>query len=583
MRLWEIVENAAEAVPTSTALVAAGHRWSFADLRSEIDRQSAGLRTIVRSGERVAIIAENSPAYVTALYAVPRAGSVLVHGNTRHTSDELAHMLRRCDAAVLMGTTDQLERLAAHDLPAIRHRICLDGDLEGAMGLDELVSGAGAVPGPSGPEASRVAESAMAWLLYTSGTTGRAKGAMLTHRSLIAAALNTTMSRPVASDEVYLFPFPLFHVAAYNVLHHHLRRRPVVLLPRFDTAEVLDAIENELVTSVSLAPTMLAMLLDDPGRADHDLTSLRTVSYGAAAMPLDLLRRSLRELPHVGLAQGYGMTELSGNAVFLSPEDHRRAATDDPALLSAAGRPAPMTALRIIDDDGGRVEPGGPGEILVRGDQVCAGYFEDPAATAAAIVDGWLHTGDVGRIDERGYLHVLDRKKDIIITGGENVSSREVEDAIGTHPSVRAVAVVAAADERWGEVVVAVVVPEPSPTDDPGAPSATGPTVGDLREACSTSPGSSTRGPSCSCRNFPRMPPARSTRSRCALCWTTAPAEPRPRAARSARGQIPDRLALVDAEGEDRQSRGRHAGIHVAVDVLAALLRRSVNDQLVDQ
>jgi acyl-CoA synthetase (AMP-forming)/AMP-acid ligase II len=222
---------------------------------------------------------------------------------------------------------------------------------------------------------------------------------------------------------------------------------------------------------------MLAMLLDHPRRGDHDISTLRTVSYGAAAMPLDLLRRSFAELPEVGLAQGYGMTELSGNAVFLSPEDHRRAASTDPDLLTAAGRPAPMTALRIRSEDGTEAPVGEPGEILVRGDQVCAGYFDDPEASAAAMVDGWLHTGDVGRIDDRGYLHVVDRLKDIIITGGENVSSREVEDALGTHPAVRSVAVVGRPDDRWGELVVAVVVLRGG---------AVPPTLEELRDRCTT-------------------------------------------------------------------------------------------------
>lgn len=465
MRLWEIIDNAAAARPGATALIAEGRRWTFSQLRDDVDRMAAALEQVLEPGDRVAMVAENTAAYVVALYAVPRSGAVLVHGNTRHTHAELAHMLRRCDARVLMGTEVQLRRLCGHIPDAVATVACVDAPADPGgrwIGLEDLTRTAPSRrPGSHPPATSaevRTADSDMAWLIYTSGTTGRPKGAMLTHRSLVAAALNTTMSRPVATDEVYLFPFPLFHVAAYNVVHHHLRQRPVVLLPGFDAEAVLRSIESHSVTSVSLAPTMLAMLLDHPDRGDHDISTLRTVSYGAAAMPLDLLRRSLSELPEVGLAQGYGMTELSGNAVFLSPEDHRTAATSDPDLLTAAGRPAPMTSLRILTEDGAEAPPGEPGEILVRGDQVCAGYFDDPEVTAAAIVDGWLHTGDVGRIDDRGYLHVVDRLKDIIITGGENVSSREVEDVLGTHPAVRSVAVVGRPHDRWGELVVAVVV-----------------------------------------------------------------------------------------------------------------------------
>ena len=281
---------------------------------------------------------------------------------------------------------------------------------------------------------------------------------MLTHRSLVAAVTNTAIARPFSDDDVYLFPFPLFHVAAYNVLHAHLRRRPVVLVPRFDAAAVLGLIAGEGVTCCSLAPTMLAMLLDHPERTPTSLEGLRQISYGASAMPLDLLRRVLAELPGCGLAQGYGMTELSGNAVFLTPEDHRRAADREPRLLSAAGRPGPLVGLRIVDDDDDDVVVGEPGEILVRGDQVCAGYWQDPAATEASRIGPWLRTGDIGRLVD-GVLHVVDRKKDLIITGGENVASREVEDLLSTHPAVGQVAVIGLPDDRWGETVCAVVVP----------------------------------------------------------------------------------------------------------------------------
>lgn len=462
MLLHEIIEAAAAAAPDGTALVADGRRWTFGELDDLIARLGSGLAAHVLPGERVVVVADNRPEYVAALYAVPRCGAVLAMGNVRHTVDELADLLRACEPAAVIATADQLERLApvVADAPSVRHWWSLDVDPPaappGTRPLAELLT-AGTAPAHDADERDT------AWLIHTSGTTGRPKGAMLTHRSLLAAVLNTTMARPVADDDVYLFPFPLFHVAAYNVVHHHLRRRPVVLLRRFDPVAVMAEIERERVTSISLAPTMVAMLLDHPERDDHDLSTLRQVGYGAAAMPLDLLRRTLAEWPAVGLAQGYGMTELSGNAVFLGADEHRRAAADEPGLLAAAGRPAPLVRLRIVDDDDTEVAAGEPGEILVRGDQVCAGYWNDPEATAASrLVDDaggvWFRTGDIGRIDEDGNLHVVDRKKDLIITGGENVSSREVEDVVSEHPAVAAVAAVGLPDQRWGERVCVAVV-----------------------------------------------------------------------------------------------------------------------------
>ncbi len=458
MLLHEIVSSAAAAAPGTTALVAGERRWTFAELQDLVASLGTGLARVTAPGARVALVADNRPEYVAALYAVPRAGDVLVMGNTRHTPRELADTLRSSGSSVVIATADQLVRLAevAGELPGVGAWYCLDdvpdGAPHGSLPATDLLD-AGTEP-PRG-----VDDGATAWLIHTSGTTGLPKGAMLTHRSLVAAVLNTTMARPVSADDVYLFPFPLFHVAAYNVVHHHLRRRPVVLLPRFEPVAVMAAVEAERVTSISLAPTMVSMLLDHPDRASHDLGSLRQIGYGAAAMPLDLLRRTLAELPEVGLAQGYGMTELSGNAVFLGPDEHRRAAAGEPELLAAAGRPAPLVELRIVDDDGAVLGVGGVGEILVRGDQVCAGYWDDAAATEASRTgDGWFRTGDVGRIDGRGYLSIVDRKKDLIITGGENVSSREVEDVVSEHPAVAAVAAVGVADERWGERVCVAVV-----------------------------------------------------------------------------------------------------------------------------
>jgi acyl-CoA synthetase (AMP-forming)/AMP-acid ligase II len=464
--LHEIVELAAADRPDDTALVTDGRRLTFAALDRRIRAVSAVVAEHARPGDRVVLVADNHLDVVSAMYAVPRVGAVLAFANTRHTPDEIDSLIDAVDPSLVLATPAQLDRLVSHlaaRRPALSvHSIggahhAADGDVTAVA--DDAVS----VPTVS---AHAAAADDCAWLIHTSGTTGRPKGVVLTHRSLAAGVANSAIARPLAADDVYLFPFPLFHVAAYNVLHAHLRRRPVVLVPRFEAAAVLSLVSSEGVTCCSLAPTMLAMLLDHPDRGRASLAGLRQISYGAAAMPLELLRRVTTELPHCGLAQGYGMTELSGNAVFLSPEDHRRAAGDRPELLAAAGRPGPLVALRIVDDDDLEVVPGQAGEILVRGDQVCGGYWEDAAATAASRLGPWLRTGDIGRIDPDGILYIVDRKKDLIITGGENVASREVEDLLGLHPDVGSVAVVGVPDARWGETVCAVVVPSDGTTID---------------------------------------------------------------------------------------------------------------------
>ncbi len=457
MLLHDIVDDSARHDPGGTALVFEGRRWTNAALADEVARTASALGDLATPGDRLLVVADNRPEVVVLLYAAPRAGLVLTFGNVRHTADELAGLVDATSPTVLAATREHLDRLDGL-LGRFTHVVDLDAD--------DPVGAATATPGP--PAATD--PGAGAWLIHTSGSTGRPKGVVLTHRSLLAAVDNTAAARPLTDDDTYLFCFPLFHVAAYNVLVAHRRHRPVVLLRKFDAAQVAVSLRDEAVTVASFAPTMVSSLLDGPGPGA--LQGLRQISYGASAMPAGLLRRCLDEVPWCGLAQGYGMTELSGNAVFLDAEDHRRSVGDRPGLLGAAGRPGPLVRVRVVDDAGSEVPTGEVGEIVVAGDQVTPGYWEDPTATAAsqfADHDGtvWLRTGDVGRLDADGYLFVVDRAKDLVITGGENVSSREVEDVVGAHPGIAAVAVVGLPDDHWGERVVAVVVARQDATVDP--------------------------------------------------------------------------------------------------------------------
>jgi acyl-CoA synthetase (AMP-forming)/AMP-acid ligase II len=287
----------------------------------------------------------------------------------------------------------------------------------------------------------------VAFLIGTSGTTGAPKLAMLTHASFAAAVEATLAARPVAADDVLLTPFPLCHVAGYNVFVYHARARPIVLMRQFDPLDLTKLVAQYGVTALSLAPTMIAMLLD--ADVDHDLLSqVRSIGYGASPVPATVLRRGVARWG-CDFSQGYGMTELSGNAVFLGPAEHRAAAAGDERLLRAAGYPAPGVELCIAESDD---------EVLVRAPQVMAGYWSEPETSEATLRDGWLHTGDVGKLDDDGLLTLIDRTKDVIVTGGENVASREVEDVLHEHEAVRDVAVIGLPDSRWGERVTAVVV-----------------------------------------------------------------------------------------------------------------------------
>lgn len=460
MLLHEIVDHAARRAPSAPALVTAERSVTFGDLAARVEAVAGAIATMTTPAARVAVLSENTIAYVELLYGVPRAGRILTMLNHRLHPQEWAATIAGAQAEVLVGERALLDRFAEHHAHALPPTVvCTDDPARGHVTYEELVgrcTRAGAGPTPTMP--AEPDERDVAWLIFTSGTTGRPKGVMLTHRSLVAAATGTALARGVGHDDVYLFPFPLCHVAGYNVLLFHLFARPVVLLRRFDAADVLRHVARAGVTTMSLAPTMVDMLLDDPAFDRADRSTLRSVSYGASAMPPTVLRRAVERLG-VDLQQGYGMTELSGNAVFLDGDGHRAAAAGDERLLGAAGWPHPLCSLRIVDADGVDVEPGAIGEIVVRGDQVAAGYWDDPAATAETFRDGWLHTGDLGRVDPAdGLVSVVDRKKDVIVSGGENVASREVEDVLARHPAVREVAVVGAPDDRWGQVVCAVVV-----------------------------------------------------------------------------------------------------------------------------
>lgn len=464
MMLHEVVAAAAIDDPDGTALVTPdGVSVTWAELNAVVVAIASQVAAMVPVGGRVAAVGSNHLAWVGLYYGVPAAGRVLVLLNHRLAPAELADQVARSGATVVFGAPGQLERLADAGVdPAMLH------DWQQLCDVDAAPADAAPADAPVDAHADR-SPNDPAWLLFTSGTTGAPKGAVLTHASLLAAVDASAGARPVDPDDVYLFAFPLCHVAGYNVVHRHAHRRPVVLMEGFEPVGFCRMVSEHGVTSCSLAATMLAALCDHLDAVPTDvakLVTLRVIAYGAAPMPVTLLRRA-HDLLGVDFTQGYGMTELSGNAVFLDAAAHRRGLAGDDALLTAAGHPAPGVQLRIVDSDTGVEMPAGSvGEITVRAAQVMAGYWNDPATTAATVRNGWLHTGDVGMVDDDGLLRVVDRSKDVIITGGENVASPEVEQAVSAAPAVAAVAVVGVPDPRWGENVCAVVVARPGMTVD---------------------------------------------------------------------------------------------------------------------
>ncbi len=427
-----MVSRAAAVVPDRPAVISeTGVVATFAEFDAQVGSVSGWVAANTRRGDRVAVIADNGPEYARLYYGVPRAGRLLVMINQRLSAAEQVAQLAATEPSVVVGDARYLNALAG---TAVR---TLPFDDPEWLLAERYSATAEEDIGPD--DAS--------WLLFTSGSTGTPKGVLHTHRSITTAVRGTVSGRTVRPGGVYLLPFPMCHIAGYNMVVHHAALSTVLPVATFGPASFVEAVNNHRVTSCSLAPTMLHGLLTYLDQTGLDLPTLRDVAYGSAAIGADLLRHALARLD-VGFHQGYGMTETGGNVTFLGPAEHRAGAAGDDTILASAGRPHGEVEIAI--EGGAEV-----GEILVRGAQVAAGYWRDDRP---ATVGGWLRTGDVGRFDAAGRLVVLDRSRDVIITGGENVSSREVEDALSSHPDVEQAAVVGVPDEYWGEAICAVVV-----------------------------------------------------------------------------------------------------------------------------
>ena len=409
-------------------------------------------------GERFGILSRNSVRQAELIYAGYWAGVVPVPVNFRLAPPEIADVLEDAGCKVLAIDPHFADLLERAPLDAWRARALALAQVP-AAGLpscyDALRDAAAPVP------AHEPAEDDDAILLFTGGTTGRGKGVRITHRNVVANALQMAHIMAVRPGDSYLHVSPMFHSTDLKATCVTLHGGSHVYLPEFTPAAVLKAIEDYRITIGSLVPTMIIRTLQDPAFGRHDVASLRIISYGTSPMPAEWIRRTMHAFPGVAMQQVYGLTETSPVLAILDEHDHARALAGREHILRAGGRPIAGTDVRIVDEHGTEVAPGDSGEILVRGPQVANGYHNRPRETHDAFRDGWFRTGDVGCLDAEGYLFVLDRKKDMVITGGENVYTSEVEAAIYQHPGVHEVAVIGLRDERFGEALCAVVVAAP--------------------------------------------------------------------------------------------------------------------------
>jgi long-chain acyl-CoA synthetase len=453
--------------PRGIAVLEGERKMSWAEVGERVSRVADGLRQLgVEKGDRVAVLMLNSSRYLELYLAVGWAAAVIVPLNIRWSIAENRDALQDCGARLLIVDDTFLEagKAIAAEIPTLT---LLYGDL-GKLPADipayeSLVAAAHPIPD------AMAGHDDLAGVFYTGGTTGRSKGVMLSHGNLMFSALQVLAEIIRPRDDIYLHAAPMFHLAnggaMYGVL---LRGGTNAIIKAFTPEAVVHAIERHQVTSVLLVPTMIQMLVDHPGFGEHDLSSLRRVIYGASPISEAVLDRAMAKLPNVEFVQGYGMTELSPLATVLMHEEHIGSGRAKGRHRSA-GRAALGVEVKIVDAYDQPVPAGTVGEIAVRGDNVMMGYWNRPEETAKAIVGGWMHTGDGGYMDDDGFIYVVDRLKDMIITGGENVYSTEVENVIAQHPAVLQCAVIGIPDSHWGEVVHAFAVVKPGATVDAAA------------------------------------------------------------------------------------------------------------------
>jgi long-chain acyl-CoA synthetase len=448
--------------PAGIATVDGDRRRSWREIGDRVARLAGALQGLgVKQGDRVAVLMLNSDRYLELYLGIAWAGAVIVPTNIRWSHAEIEDSLHDCRASVLvvdkafaamgveMAKADSLKLVYADD----------DAGPAAAQNYEKLIAASEPVPdGMSSREN-------LAGIFYTGGTTGRSKGVMLSHANIVSNALHMLSEGLLPDGTVYLNAAPMFHLANGGAMFASLIGGGTnVIVRMFNPEAVMQAIESEKVTATLIVPTMIQMLTDHPAFKTADMSSLKRIMYGASPISEALLNRAMAGLPGAAFHQLYGMTELSPLATHLPWDQHTGEAAAKKNRQRACGRAAIGCEVRIVGADRKPVAAGVVGEVAVRGQNVMMGYWERPEETAKAVVDGWMHTGDGGYMDEEGYVYLVDRVKDMIISGGENVYSMEVENVIAQHPAISQCAVIGIPSEQWGETVHAFVIPKAGAT-----------------------------------------------------------------------------------------------------------------------
>ncbi len=453
MRITQALVRAVTVAPNRTATIDGMRVRTWREVFESVGRTAGGLANRgVSPGDRVAVLAHNCDAFFDAYFAVPWAGAVLTPLNTRLAPPELAFQLKDAgvrlllfgrefeDVALRLRAEGAVEDLIALDDGSPSQIECL-ADLRADLPMPEVEAG----------------DTTLAGIFYTGGTTGLPKGVMLSHGNLHTIASNLLMSIPYDGTCVNLHATPMFHLADIGILMATMAGGAHVFERSLQADVLLEAIARHRVTHCFTVPAVLDRLARAERSIELDLSSLRVLGYGGSSLPAASFTIARQRFPDVDFVQGFGQTEMAA-ATFLSPRDHR--ADADLSRLRSAGQVCMGYEIRIVDEDGQEVPRGVVGEIVGRGGNVMMGYWRRPDETVQALRGGWLHTGDTGYMDNEGYIYVVDRLKDMIVSGAENVYSIEVENAISWHPAIEESAVIGVPDSVWGERVHAIIVPK---------------------------------------------------------------------------------------------------------------------------
>jgi long-chain acyl-CoA synthetase len=462
MLLGDIVRRDAKLYGQKIGLIDEEKSTSYFELNNRVNRLSNGLIGLgLERGSRVTVMADNCHEFVETYFAIAKAGLVIVPLNSRLSQREVGYIVDHSDSLALIYQEEFQEDIdrMRKNIPQVKYFLSIrrEPKKEG----EDYESFIQKYSEKEPEEQFSLREDDMVMIMYTSGATGRPKGVMTSHRNILANTITLSFEHRIVPEDVTLLVMPLYHNGGlWPLMVHFYRGGRVILFQKFEIERVLDLVEKEKVTLLNLVPTTLIRLISHPDLNKYDLDSLRTIMYAGAPIALSKIREAMQKLGEHRFYTGLGSTEASGSMLSLPNKEH---ALKGPMAekLSSVGRDSINVEVRVVDAQGRDVKIGEVGEIIAKGDNIALGYWKLPVETAETFRNGWLYTGDMARVDSDGYVYIVDRKKDMIISGGENISSKEVEDVIFRHPAVQEVAVIGIPDEEWGESVKALVALKP--------------------------------------------------------------------------------------------------------------------------